>query len=260
MSEKFQIRAGKGQFINAILDRPDPNITGKKKLTEIDRTLVIMSHGFPGHMKSNNDIFGDLAFLLAEKKFHTLRFDYRHCGSSGSDSENFSFTTAGDDFDEVLAWAKGRGYHHFIYIGEGTGATIAVLKADLETKAILLLWPVLDPRRYGQKTYEADAMNSTAQKAGFITKDGVKIGVNFIRHLENTDMANPLKEIFQPLLIMHGAKDEIIPVDQLNIARERVRSKRVDITTFHDGEHGLPKMEHRKMMLYHIGQFVAKYA
>ena len=63
-----------------------------------------------------------------------------------------------------------------------------------------------------------------------------------------------------PTLILQGVRDEITPIETLDLARGHIRSKRLEITTFHDGEHGLHKLNHRKSMFFHITQFIEKFA
>ena len=64
MTQKIQIIAGQDQHLGALY-RPcdDKNLPDRSEL------LIVMVHGFPGHKASNNDLYGDLEFLLADKGF-----------------------------------------------------------------------------------------------------------------------------------------------------------------------------------------------
>ncbi len=222
------------------------------------KTLVIMAHGFPGHRAGNNDLYGDVEFLLAEKGLHTLRFDFRGCGDSDGLPEDFTMSSAIEDFQNVMYWGRDKGFKNFILIGEGLGASLAVLNMELNVNGLILLWPVLDMKAHSQHVFGKP--DSEAKKKGYIEHESQRVGLDFLRELEKVDMVHGLEVVRAPTLILHGAEDKIVPVGQLDLARKHIRSDRIEITTFHDGEHGLPKLNHRKMMFYHITQFIEKYA
>ena len=94
---------------------------------------------------------------------------------------------------------------------------------------------------------------------GYITMDDQRIGLPFLKELAKTDIIYALKETYMPTLIMQGAKDDITPASQLDFARTYIPSKRIEITTFQDGGHGLEQLNHRKMMFYHTMQFMEKF-
>ncbi|MCD8566716.1 MAG: hypothetical protein LRY36_02190 [Alphaproteobacteria bacterium] len=217
-----------------------------------------MVHHFPGHKSSYQDFFGDIESAFAEGDLDTLRFDFRGCGESDGDEENFSVSTACDDYQSVLHWCRREGYSQFILIGAGLGACVAAMNMELGTKAFIMLWPVLEPKLYF-KNYIAKALMAEGGKP-YAEIDAHRVGIEFIKELKSLDIVGSLKEVYCPTLIMHGSEDEVIPTAQLDLARGFIPARRIEITVFHDGAHGLPLPSHRKAMLYHIQQFVQKYA
>lgn len=254
MTQKIQIIAGQDQHLGALY-RPcdDKNLPDRSEL------LIVMVHGFPGHKASNNDLYGDLEFLLADKGYHMLRFDFRGCGESDGKQEQFSIASAGEDFINVMQWAKGKDYKRFIFIGEGLGGTISLMNLGLNTQALVLLWPVLNVKDYYEQNFRNRELDADGKARGYIDHEGNKYGLEFLLEMKKTSMNEKLRDAFMPTLILHGALDNKIPVSQLDMARDHMNARRLEITTFHDGEHGLQKLNHRKMMFYHILQFVEKY-
>lgn len=225
----------------------------------LDETLVIMSHGYPGNKSGHNDLFGDVEFILADKGYHSLRFDYRGCGESNGREQDFTIGGACEDFQNVLFWAKSNNYKRFVYVGEGIGASLAIMNHDLDVSCYILLWPALDFQEYREYALDAQTLSDAEKKQGFIERDQARIGLTLLDEMDKTDITYALKEIHVPTLIMHGARDKKIPMGCLDMARAHMRSKRIEITSFHDGEHGLTKLNHRKAMFYHIQQFIEKY-
>ncbi|HRQ61148.1 MAG TPA: alpha/beta fold hydrolase [Alphaproteobacteria bacterium] len=253
MTKKITITGPAGQEIAAsMIRRNDPEAPDTR------RTLVLMSHGFPGHKSAAGDIFGDLEEMLSSKGHDTLRFDYRGCGESDGREENFTVQTACADYEAVQDWARREGYSQFIVIGEGLGATIAALNIGLDVRAFAMLWPVLEPKMYF-KNHIAQAVPDPEGRP-FSMLDSHRIGKDFAGQIQKLDIVHALKEVYCPALIMHGAEDDVVPTSQLELARGFIPARRIEITVFHDGTHGLPLPAHRKAMMYHIQQFVQKYA
>lgn len=254
MAEKIKIDAGSDQSITALHQIPPDQYASR-----LDETLIIMAHGFPGDKDHMNALYGDLEFLMGSKGYHTLRFDFRGCGESDGGSQNFTLGAACEDFQAVLYWARAKGYKRFLYIGDGIGATIAIMNVDIDVKALLLLWPVLDLDLYCKHSLDIQSISDAEVARGFVDKNGLKISVGFLRELNKIDILYALKEIFVPTMLIHGAQDKVIPVQQLDLARRYIPAKRIEITIFQDGEHGLLKNNHRQAMMFQIQQFMDKY-
>ncbi|MCB9981185.1 MAG: alpha/beta fold hydrolase [Rhodospirillales bacterium] len=254
MRETIQILVGQSQYIRASFAKPKEHL-----MQSVDRLLVIMVHGFPGDKNACDNVFADLEHVIGEKRYHTLRFDFRGCGASDGLAEDFSLYSASEDFKTVIKWAKDRGYGRFVFICEGLGAAIALMNAPKEARCYVLLWPMVDLPMIAQHVFQADTIEEDWKKAGYIMKDDSRISIAFLQQLKKAKMAKILKDLGKPLLIMHGAQDEVSPIEQLDMFRACAGHRRVEITSFQDGTHGLPQINHRKSMFFHIRQFIEKY-
>lgn len=254
MAEKIQIDAGPDQSITALHGTPNELST-----TRLDQTLVLMSHGFPGHKESHCNIFGAIERALTQRGYHTLRFDYRGCGESDGREENFTLGSACEDYQAVLYWAKAKGYKRFIYIGEGLGASLAIMNIDLDVRGCILLWPVLDLSSHAKSCWSLTEPSAEDIRRGFVLHDNYRIGLNLYKELGKIDIVYAIKEMFMPTIVFHGAKDAQVPITGLDMARRYIPAKRLEIMAFHDGEHGLNKENHRKAIMFQILQFAEKY-
>lgn len=252
MSEKVRISVTAKHAVSGLYARP----------ADTDRDmLVVMAHTFPdSHMSGHHDLFGRIENALVHEGFHTLRFDFRGCGASDGAPEHMTLGSAGQDLSAVLDWAKGKEYRKFIVLAEGLAATVAMTRLSEDVQALILLWPVLDPkelagRRFGAAGYGGDFSGSAP-----VEIDGHKVGLTLIGEMWNTDLTRFFRRVKMPVLILHGAQDDIAPIEQLDLARSCFRTSRIEITSYHDGTHGLPQASHRKYAYYHILQFLKKYA
>lgn len=251
MAEEILIESPSGEMICALINQPVPQVTASAA-----NTLVLMIHGFPGQKDSHNDFFGTLEVLLGASGFHTARFDFRGCGASDGKSELFTLESACEDFQNMILWAKTQGYQRFGYIAEGFGASLALLNPVPELDFLILAWPILDPPYVFDYFFVKDAKIPQPQPQS----GKQKISQGFVDSLQKADYAKALASVTVPMLILHGAKDERVPIDQLELIRQHFRGPRVEITTFEDGTHGLPEQAHRTMICHHVKGFVERYS
>ena len=251
-----------GTFISGHYTAPDSKkVLANKTAPE---TLVIMVHGFPGDSQSHNDLFGDLEFLFGDYGLHTLRFDCRGCGKSEGKEEGFNLSQAQEDLDMVMKWARSQKFEKFVFVGEGLGAYLCLKKInedkDSGVKLLMLFWPVLDLADYCRRNFQPFDKD-VSQPGEYLHETGHKISLGFLEQLSSTGKYLPRPGFPVPVLVQQGARDKIVPVEQLDLLKEAPPpTRRVDITTYQDGDHGLLDPRHRKMIFFHIGQFIEKYA
>lgn len=249
MASNFFIASGsEDQMINAIHQGGEKKNSKNKADRSGKKVLAIMLHGYPGNKSGHGDLFGTLASELAAEYIDTIRFDYRGCGESGGRPESFSFASASNDVTSVLGWAKESGYNAFFFIAEGLGAPIALMNIPKNLRGMMFLWPALDPRH--TRTLRQALSESASRVSPSLLKDIV--GYNPPQALQHIDL---------PLLVQHGDEDEEISPIQLELLRRHATSdRRIELTTYEGGTHGLPEPNHREAACLHIARFIRRYA
>ena len=264
MAQSVFIPIANNQRLSAVLQKGLTASGGEVEAEEMKmataRALVVMLHGFPGHKHTQNDIFGDLEFQIAQDDFHTLRFDFRGCGESEGKAEEFTFQSAGEDVGSIISWARSFGYQKFFFIGEGLGATLALLNLNPDVRGAVLLWPALDPRLTGMREALAAAASPEAQTQGYVVWRGAKIGLPFLKEIKSFNPTRKLRNLKIPLLIQQGSADEEVSPAQMELLRRHARSlRRIEMTTYEGGGHGLHRLNERQTMFYHVRQFLKRY-
>jgi len=258
MAQSFFIPISNEQRVSATLNKALG--TDEEDSPVEDKTLVIMVHGFPGHKSAQNDIFGDIEFQLTRDGFHTLRFDFRGSGESDGKAEDFTFASAAEDMSAIIAWAQSFGYTSFFYIGEGLGAMLALESLNPHVRGAVMLWPAFDPRLTNMKAVLDAAKTDEAKAQGYVVWKDTKIGLPFIANLKSFNPLRKLRSLRIPLLIQQGAADEEISPMQMELLRRHARSlRRIELTTYEGGGHGLHRLNERQTMFYHIKQFLKRY-
>lgn len=256
MAQLFEIPAGEDgkQFISALYLEP-----GEVTTPELEKTLVIMVHGFPGsHKQAHKDLFGDLEYLFSSSGLHCLRFDFRCCGSSEGLQEEFTLDGANKDMDAILDWAHKQGFKQIMYVAEGLGAASVVRKMNDTTRLAFFFWPILDLKTHCESRY-AGSTQQDSMNVPHIVVDQNRIGIPLVQEMKDTDLSFFLGEIKVPILMQYGEADDKVGAEQAEYFKNNAKAPRIDITGYQDGDHGLTSNRHRQMIFYHIGQFLSKY-
>lgn len=258
MVSNVHISVGKYDWIHASYSQGDK---GAAEFSHSKKVLVVLIHGFPNRdLHSHNNLFALLQDKLAKENLDSLSFDFRGCGKSDGKAVDFNFQTAREDLRAIYSWAKESGYHSLVIIAEGFGASAAIIELPSECKALVLLWPMLDPNHTYLHEHINRCKDPNVKQKGYIEIEKQKIGLTFLKQLETCDLTQYIDAINIPILIHHGLLDDVIPIEQLALIREHViNSKRIEITTYDTGAHGLLAPNERETMFYHIKQFLLKY-
>ena len=207
-------------------------------------------------------LFAQLAGQLAARDFVVVRYDKRGAGQSGGRVERVTMQDHADDAVEVVRWlAKRKDVDpRRIYVaGHGEGASVAMLAAAREKKiqGLVLLAGTGTPGRELILEQQQDLLAKTslseaerAEKVALQTKiveaavtqkgwEGLPAEVRaaadtpWYRSLLTFDPAAAMKQIRQPLLILHGALDaEVRPYHAgrlAELARARKKAASVEV-------------------------------
>jgi uncharacterized protein len=200
-------------------DSSNNHLIGTLFLADDDspKPTALILHGVPGIEKSY-----DLALALRNKGWNSLIFHYRGCwGSTG----NYVLKTIPEDVTNAVDYLCCVKHiqidpKRLIFIGHSFGGWASVLAAvrDPRPKAVITLGAVTDPRKLNFSA-EIAKEEFTPWLSG-ITPEEFEIQWN------NLGLAYcPVEEVSKmsprPILIIHGDKDAVVPVEQGKILYER---------------------------------------
>lgn len=256
VAEEIYIELSKGKYIQAIFSKPADVLSHR-----FNKSLLICAHDFPGHFDGTENIFSTLQDLFLEQRHAAIRFNWRGYGKSDGNTHEFSLLQAKSDLEIVLKWAEAQGFTHTTIVTEGLGLYFIGLEPfPKSVKNLVFLWPAFDSKELLQRYFRIEEHKQELDKKGFYNFKGVSIGKNLIDELLAIDPQKYAKSIKLPTLAFHGKEDKIVPISNLKIMRDHLGSKRIDITTFDDGTHGLPLQNHRKAVATHILHFIERFS
>lgn len=242
------------EYICASYSRPSGFMSEKVKAS-----IGFMIHGFPGNKAGTEGFFEDIEKTYLDLGICTLRFDFKGSGKSDGKSENFTFQNASKDLKTVFAWVENQGFTHLHVVSEGLGTAIAALSGAKTIKSHVMAWPAADMQNVLEHYFYIQDKEGMETLSVF-EYEGHKVGKSLIEEIMTLDILPHLQAMTAPALILHGTKDDKIPILHLDVLRKDLGSERLDITSFQDGTNGLPDPNHRKAIRFHVRHFLEKYA
>lgn len=191
--------------------------------------VALLLHGFTGTKVEAHRMFVKLSRALARNGVACLRFDYRGSGDSAGEFEQMTIRSEiADSLEAIrfLARHKRINSRRLALIGLSMGGAVAshvVARERNRVKSLVLLAPVAEGAGILDDLSTPEAVSSLAE-TGITDHEGNLVGMPFIRQF--ADM-KPLREVAKckcPVLIVHGNRDETVPVHHADMYERALRS------------------------------------
>ena len=217
---------------------------------------IILGHCFT--CSRHTRILRDLSLALVDEGFKVLRFDFSGNGQSEGNFSESLYSKQVDDIKTAASFMSAQGVSWIGVAGHSMGAMVALLAASqLDTiRAICTL----------------AAKASALQSFHFLSQDQIhqlqRNGrVNFIsrgRNLELTeaffadaakyDLSSIMPSLSQPLMVVHGDMDEIIPVENAYRLHQYNRVN-TELAIIPGADHMFSQDEHRQEVAQRVTQW-----
>ena len=217
---------------------------------------IILGHCFT--CSRHTSILRDLSLALVDAGFKVLRFDF---SGNGQSEGNFSESFYSKQVDEIKAASKfmsTRGTSWIGLAGHSMGAMVALLAASEmdEVKAVCTLAANGSTLKSEQflSPEQIEELHLTG-RVHFVSRGrNLELTGAFFADAEQYDLPSIVASLPQPLLVVHGAMDEIIPVD--NAYRlHQYRKINTELAVIPGADHMFSQDGHRQ----HVVQTVAQW-
>ena len=213
--------------------------------TEHTRSIIIMVHGF----SSDKDSLG--RFVRAAEEFckagiAVFRFDFSGFGES--DQTEISIQQQVDDLRSAIYFVKQSGYTEIGLLGLSLGGLCAILAYEEDIKTLILWAPVTNKKKLNIMV-ERWIEHEIQTKGYLLVKDNetgreYKVSKNILIENRTINQQQILSKIICPVLIIHGTRDSIIPLEySLSAMQYLPKDSKLEII---DGE------DHRLMKKFNL--------
>jgi len=249
MEKKVYFKTQKGIKLCGILSNP----TSDKK-----RPIVILCHGFS--TSKNSRTYVRLQEILNNHDISTFRFDFFGHGESEGKFEDITISEAVDDVLNAIKFLKELGYSKMGLMGGSFGGLASIITASKTNDLFVLALksPLSDYEGREKVIKNKDELENWREKGYryYISGDGRKLKLNyaFFEDSRNNNGYEAAKQIRMPTLIVHGDKDESVPVKQSKKLTSLIENCRLEIIKKADHKYTHP--EHFEKIIKLISEFL----
>lgn len=193
----------RGQTLDGVLCHPEAGTS---------RAGVILCHGMESNKKSDKLVL--LSQELARRGLSALRFDFACAGENGN-FEEITYSGEVEDLQAAFAFMRDRHGGNIAILGSSMGGTVALLFAAQQASVatvVTIAAPVHPERFIGQLLTPAQV--EEWRKTGHTFYRGQRINVALLHDLEKLDVPAAARKISCPVLILHGDRDDVVPVEE----------------------------------------------
>lgn len=231
MEKPIVFKNKRGKQLVGILHLPK----GKRKFP-----LVLICHGF-GSTKTRRK-YVKLARVLTKRGIATFRFDFEGCGDSEGSFETITIKRQVSDLASAAEYAlrqKNINKNKIALLGSSLGSVIVALftaQSKLPVKTLVFWAPAFNQEKLFPIWHTKSILRKWKRQGYFIRKDK-KLGISYLRENEKKDYTPILSRVQAPILIIHGKKDETVPLKfSKKLAKEYKNIKLVLYPTDHKFE------------------------
>jgi putative redox protein len=192
-------------------------------------------------MESNKES-EKLVFLgqaLAQRDMLALRFDFACVGESTGCFENITYSGEVEDLKAAFLFMRTRYGGKIAILGSSMGGTVTLLFAaqSPEVSAVVTIAAPLHPERFLWRLSTPEELQQWRER-GFTLYHGRRINVSLLDDLERMNVSDAAKEISCPVLILHGDRDDVVPVEEAHELHRYIPSAK-KLSILKGGDHRL---------------------
>ncbi|MAG47838.1 hypothetical protein CL617_04485 [archaeon] len=246
MQEKIYFENSKGDKLCGILSSSNK-----------ENPLIILSHGFASSKESSTNI--ELEKVLNENNISTFRFDFYGHGESEGKFENITISEGVDEVLNCVKFLKEKGYKKLGLVGGSFGGIVSILAASKLGNGIYLLVLKCPVSNHMEELITKGYRISPEKwkEKGFLEyQKNLRLNYSFYEDSVNIDGYKAAESINIPTLIVHGDKDEAVPVEQSKKVSKIIKDCKLEI--IEGANHRFSEEKDFNKMIKLISEFIIK--
>ena len=229
------------------------NLAGILHIPSVEKpAAVVMIHGLGGD-KNEWGLFVNIAKKLCKNGYMVLRFDCAGSGESDGIFRNVTRQTEADDLSFAINFIKKQNIdkEKIAIIGLSLGASVSLIAYTSKIKTMVLLSAaivgnVLEERYGGNEKYLKELNEKGYFKRISIPKS-LEIGKELFYETNNLNLKEIAEKIDAPILLIHGSKDDVVPIENAKILVNFF--KNVELKIIEGSGHNYRKSKYEAMVI-----------
>jgi pimeloyl-ACP methyl ester carboxylesterase len=178
------------------------------------KSAVVIAHGFASNMDGSQGKLKKAAEEFSRNGLACLRFDFSGCGESEGDSLTVSKQV--DDLRSAISFARQKGFSDIALLGSSLGGLCSILAYDRQIRT-MVLWAPVTKAGTPPSLRNRGLLKDIREKgfATFKTAEGrsLRVEKGYLTEREGLDQQRMLSQVRCPVLIIHGDRDDMVPLE-----------------------------------------------
>ena len=251
MEQQIQFDNHLGERLAGTLHQPDRLPVG----------AVVAGHCFT--CSRHTGVLRQICKRLCAAGFMALRFDFSGNGQSQGTFEQSTWSKQILEMESAIALAQEKGAAWIGLAGHSLGAAIALLVAQRQAavSAVCRVAGRVSATRplHFLTSSQQERLAQTGQ-VDFISR-GRQLSLNrdFFDDADRHDLLAATRTLERPMLVVHGDRDEVIPVSEAELAKA-TNPGRVELVIVPGGDHMLAQAEHQQQVARTVTEWFCRQA
>lgn len=217
--------------------------------------IVVMFHGFTGHKNENAYMFRTLSRELEKRGVASVRFDFSGSGDSDGDFKDMTYFTEVEEAVAIMKWTK-ESYSKVSMIGLGFSLGGAVLaQASLQVKELLEKIVLISPAGSIKNSFK-NLCDQKPQVGDCVDMGGYLMSKAVYDTIKDFDLYQNLEQFDKEVLIIHGEKDQAVPLEY-GVRYQEIYPN-ANIIIIPEAPHGYSTMEMRNELYENIMSYILR--
>jgi len=192
--------------------------------------IIVMCHGFTGcKLGTPFGLFVQAARYWCRNGFAVLRFDFRGCGDSEGEFEDYCFRVTLEDTKSAIKFLttlENVDVSRVGIVGHSRGGPTAIaIAAETKIPKCLVTWnSVVDFKYFLTK----DEIRKIKRK-GYMLYDGFKVGKALLEDF-NYNIKDYIEKLNVPSLFIHSEKDQVVNIKHSKLLFDWCKTKKKFVT------------------------------
>lgn len=251
MEQQIQFDNHMGETLSGTLHQPEQPPVG----------AVIAGHCFT--CSRHTGVLRRICSELCQAGFMALRFDFSGNGQSQGRFEDSTWSKQVREMEAAIALIQEKGAPWIGLAGHSLGAAIALLTAR-RVKTVSGVCRVAGrvsqtrPMQFLTPSQQ-ETLEQTGQ-VGFSSREReLKLTRNFFADAARHDLMDATRSLTIPMLVVHGDRDEIIPVAEAHLAKT-TNPRLVELAIVAGGDHMLAQPDHQRQVARTVADWFCRQA
>jgi uncharacterized protein len=240
-----------GETLSGTLHQPERKPVG----------AVVAGHCFT--CSRHTGVLRRICSALGDAGFAALRFDFSGNGQSQGLFEQSTWSKQIMEMEAAISWMRQKGITWIGLAGHSLGAVIALLTAR-RIKTVAAVCRVAGRTSAAHPLhFLSPTQQQTLEQTGRVgfTSRGRQLTLDrdFFDDANRHDLEAATRSLEIPLLVIHGDRDDIIPVAEARLA-EKINPSMVELVIVPKGDHMFSRPDHQRQVARTVAEWFCRQA